>query len=74
MSGGGGDCDPATTSTAARFHWWLVGAVSSMGTSVPAVGVGAVCDWAQKVSPLPVSSHWWRMVCPLPSVRAVAAS
>ena len=37
-------------------------------------GVGEVCDCAQKVSPLPVSSHWWRIVWPAPSVRPVAPS
>ena len=26
------------------------------------------------MSPLPVSTHWWRIVCPAPSVRAVAPS
>ena len=45
-----------------------------MATTVPAAGVGEVCDCAQKVSPLPVSSHWWRIVWPAPSVRAVAPS
>src|SRR5436190_14592271 len=48
-SGGGGDCDPGSTSMAARLHWWLVGAVSSLATTVPAGGVGEVWECAQEV-------------------------
>ena len=40
--------------------------------TVPAAGVAEVCDCAQKVSPLPVSSHWWRI--DLLGARACAPS
>ena len=74
VSGGGGDCDPEQHLDRGEVPLVFVGAVSSMATTVPAAGVGEVCDCAQKVSPLPVSTHWWRIVCPAPSARAVAPS
>lgn len=42
----------ARTSTAARSQRSLVGAVSLIGTEVPAAAVVAVWRWVQKVSPL----------------------
>ena len=52
----------------------MVGAVSSIATTVPAAAVAEVCDCAQNVSPLTVSIHWWRIDCCAPSVRPAARS
>jgi hypothetical protein len=36
----------------------VVAVVSERVTAVAVVGVGAVVDWAQNVSPEPASTHW----------------
>ena len=72
VSGGGGE--PASTSTAARFHWSAVGAVSEMGTTDPAAPEGVVRRCTQYVSPVPASTHWCSSDWPAPSVREIARS
>src|SRR5262249_13040476 len=61
------------TSTAARSQRSAVGAVSLTVTVVPAVGVGAVWRWVQKVSPLGLR-NWSTIVWVGPIVRAFAES
>src|ERR1700730_5629196 len=69
----GGGCDDVVPriSTRARSHWSVVGAVSLMVTAVPLVGVGAFCDWVQKVPPVRTSWSW--RVWLAPTVRALPA-
>ena len=47
--------------------------MSLIVTVVPAAGVGAICRWVQKVSPLGLR-NWSTSVWPGPTVRAVALS
>ena len=46
-------------STAVRFQRSLPGTVALSVTAVPTDGTGVLSCWAQNVSPLGVSTHWW---------------
>src|SRR5262249_45675281 len=61
------------TSIRLTFQRSVVGAVQSIVTAVPAVGVGLVCDCPQKVSPVE-ARYSPTLVWLGPTVRAIARS
>src|SRR5260221_10512184 len=62
-----------TISTAAKFHWWMVGAVSLNSTTVPAAATGSTRFCTQNVSPDDFSA-WNTNACPAAGVRASSPS
>ena len=70
----GGGAEAGVTSTAAMFHWSVVGAVSSIVTGSPAAVLVPEDPCTQKVSPSVESTHWSMIDCPVSGVRAMALS
>ena len=65
---------PARSSTAAMFHWSVVGAVAFSVIDAPADDVVLASDCTQKVSPTGVSTNSCTLVWPDGTVRAAALS